>query len=404
VVPRDNGPETADSDRDGEKGSGDDPRDEERAEPEGRGIDPDVARNVEAFRFLQRHIAGIDFSAILAARRAIEASLASVNIPAILAAQESISRNIAQSIDFSRLQQAANQALAATKLPALAELQQRWARTLASSIDLSALQRANEALLSSAALGAARQLQTSWAETLARQVDFGALADKLALALPKIDVSRWVELLERWIPINLRKVEDLGTVAQLALDEGLPLAWVPRSDIVEALLAANDAKERAAIMDDRFADILDDCEAALSGSEHEWARQCLAAVSAMRAGHEGPAQSHGANIIDSIILRLMGRNGPEDALRRAEEGLDDLPLQLVAESLTLRPLFRAFTSWWPTSGTAPPEHFARHATAHAVGHEGLFDRLNALVAVMLATSLTIQFSDELAGEPEPPGP
>jgi hypothetical protein len=65
----------------------------------------------------------------------------------------------------------------------------------------------------------------------------------------------------------------------------------------------------------------------------------------------------------------MGRNGREYAKKRAEEGLDDLPLQLAAESLTLRPLFRAFTTWWPTSGDAPPDHFARHATAHAIGHE-----------------------------------
>ncbi len=48
---------------------------------------------------------------------------------------------------------------------------------------------------------------------------------------------------------------------------------MPRSDIVEALLAANDPEERATIMDDRFSDILDNCEAALSGTEHEWARR-----------------------------------------------------------------------------------------------------------------------------------
>jgi len=78
--------------------------------------------------------------------------------------------------------------------------------------------------------------------------------------------------------------------------------------------------ERTTVLDDRFADILDDCEEALVDTKHEWPRQCRAAISALRAGYEGPAQSHGANIIDSIILRLMGKNGREQAKKRAEKG------------------------------------------------------------------------------------
>lgn len=42
---------------------------------------------------------------------------------------------------------------------------------------------------SSAALGAVREAQASWAEAFARQ---------LALALPKMDVGRWSELLMDW--------------------------------------------------------------------------------------------------------------------------------------------------------------------------------------------------------------
>ena len=75
------------------------------------------------------------------------------------------------------------------------------------------------------------------------------------------------------------------------------------------------------------------------------------------------------------------------------DNLDELPLQLAAENLTLRPLFRAFTAWWPESGESPPDFFARHATAHAVGHVGVFSPISALTAVMLATSLTVQYSD-----------
>jgi hypothetical protein len=404
MVPRkrDNCPVTADPDSDGEdeRNSGDDSEGEEHGESRRSSFDPDVVRNVEAFRSLQRQIAGFNLSAVRAAQRAVESALSSVNIAAIVAAQDTIARNIARSLDFSGLQAAGKALAAAANLTAASEAQQRWAQTIAASIDVSALRRANEALVSNAALAAVRQAQESWAEAVARQVDFTALADRLTIALPKIEIGRWLEILQRWIPANLREIGSLDAVAQVSLDEGLPLSWVPRQEIVEALLAAKGADERSAILDDRLADILDDCEAALADSKHEWARQCRAAISALRAGHDGPAQSHGANIIDSIVLRLMGRNGRMYAKKRAEEGLDDLPLQLVAESLTLRPLFRAFTTWWPTSGDAPPDHFARHATAHAIGYEGLFERRHAVVAVMLATSLTVQFSDELAESPD----
>ena len=107
-----------------------------------------------------------------------------------------------------------------------------------------------------------------------------------------------------------------------------------------------------------------------------------------RALH-GPAQSHASNLVDSIVLEALDRR--EDATDLAQDDFVDLPLGFVAENLTLRPLVRAFVPWYPCSGTSPPPHFARHATSHAVGQTGVFDPLYALVGIMLATSLTVQF-------------
>jgi hypothetical protein len=107
---------------------------------------------------------------------------------------------------------------------------------------------------------------------------------------------------------------------------------------------------------------------------------------------DGPAQSHASNVIDSVVLALHGKNGRDNAKAPAQAVFDDLPLQLAAENLTLRPLFCAFTTWWPSSGVTPPEHFARHPTAHAAGHAGVFFPRPAPAAVMLATSLTVQHS------------
>jgi hypothetical protein len=71
------------------------------------------------------------------------------------------------------------------------------------------------------------------------------------------------------------------------------------------------------------------------------------------------------------------RNGRAEASQRAQEDFDEFPLQLAAENLTLRPLFRAFTKWWPSSKVPPPTFFARYPTAHAVGYTNVFADLCA---------------------------
>ena len=179
-------------------------------------------------------------------------------------------------------------------------------------------------------------------------------------------------------------------MAAVALEEGIPLSWIPRTEIVIALIEADGPEERLCILTERRDDVLDDCHAGLNSITHEWSVQCRSAIQALRLGLDGPAQSHASNIVDSVVIALLGR---DEAKERAEDDFDDdLPLQLAAENLTLRPLLRAFTTWWPDSGTTPPDHFARHATSHAVGHVGVFAPLSALIAVMLATSVTVQYA------------
>ena len=263
---------------------------------------------------------------------------------------------------------------------------QRWADSLSKAINLSALQ---DALASSAAqidLSATDQALTGFT----RQADvFRRVAESIARGLPEIDPARWIDQIDRWIPANLRGVPDLGAVATVALDEGVPLSWVPRGEIVVSLIDADGPQERLDILAERRDAILGDCEAALASTAHEWAVQCRSAIEALHAGVYGPAQSHASNIIDSIVLSLQGGRGR--AVEQARSDFDNQPLRLAAENLSLRPLFRALTEWWPNSGTPLPAHFARHPTSHAVGQSGVFHPLYALIAVMLATSLTVQY-------------
>ncbi|MBK5221362.1 MAG: hypothetical protein JJE52_00490 [Acidimicrobiia bacterium] len=344
---------------------------------------------LEAFASIQRHLAAIDLSALRSAQEAI-ADSAAFRFPEVLAAQDLVAKHFAASMDFSHLMDAQKVIIETSAFTNAFAAQQQWAEALADSIRLPALE---DALASSAALAAFTESNRALLDSIADQADlFARITEGINLNLPNVDFSKLLEFVDRWIPANLRGIDDLDAVATISLDEGIPLSWVPRAEIVTDLLEAQRAEDRHAILDTRRGDILDDCEGALEAFTDEWAVQCRAAIAAMRADLIGPAQSHASNIIDSVVLALHGERGRDHAKARAQEDLDDLPLQLAAENLTLRPLFRAFTTWWPTSGVTPPDHFARHPTSHAVGHEGVFAPRSALVAVMLATSLVVQYS------------
>ena len=208
-----------------------------------------------------------------------------------------------------------------------------------------------------------------------------------------------VQVLKRdeiWIrPNNLRQCESLDRVVSLAKDEGLPLSWIPRSDIVERLIAASNGQERAQILDSRFDDVLNDCNDALIDVEGELAKQCRYAIKALAEGFTAPAQSHAGNIIASTIdqwskaKKLIGRESQHNGL---EGGY------FFSEYITFLPLPVAFTKWTRGDQAPSPDHFSRHATAHGVGRAGIFSKHHALTAIMLATSLTKQ-ADFFAGEP-----
>jgi len=365
-------------------------------------VDPTSLQSLAHFTQLQRHIAGIDLSAFKAfqAGLTIQRQGIGFDLSAFAAAQVAVTQNIARSLDFSaiRLLQASigQTAAAASAAGQPAAGLDSWARSVASAVNLPALKLANDALSPFRALADLSAFERQWAD-LARSFDFSKVAEQFTRVAS--DALSWAAWMDQWIPGNVRHVLDLEVVAQIALEEGIPLSWIPRQAIVEELVGASDAQSRVAILERRFDEIIADCAEALEDRDNECGAQCRAAIAALRDGHDGPAQSHAANIVDSIVVRMMKR---DEAKRRAESDFEDVPLRLVGEALTLRPLFRAFAVWWPNSAEALPEGFARHTTAHAVGKPGVFTRIHALTAVMLATSLTVQFGDERSGD-EPPG-
>lgn len=337
---------------------------------------------LEAFRRQQRLLASLDLRAITGAHQTILDS-------GILA-------SIEKSVNFSALQDAVTSIEKASGLAAVPAIDPGWMAQLTKSIDVSAIAKANKWILNNASMLEAVQKQTDALAGIAASIDYSALTSQLSSVLEGIDWDKFRQNLDNWLPANLRSTDDLDAVARIALEDGLPLVWIPRAEIVEELTGAATLEDRLRILSEHFDEILDDCEAVLLPISHEWSDQCGSAIRALRADHDGPAQSHAGGIIDSIVLAVLGGNGRQVAKQRAEDPYDELPLQVAIENFVLRPLFRGFAPWFPSWGLPVPDHFARHPTAHAIGHAGVFSRQNALIAVMLATSLTAQFWDDPA--------
>jgi hypothetical protein len=319
----------------------------------GSGVEESVSP-LSAFASAQRSLVSIDFSAIQAAQKALQQS---PGLAALVEAQQAIAANFAKSIDFAAVAEAHRKILGAGFWTTGGEAQKQWGESLAKSLDFPAI---TEMLKSSAALESFVFEGSAFRESLREQTElFARISETISSRIPKIDLSGLLSVLDRWIPGNLRDVQQLDVVADIALEEGLPLSWVPRTEIVVSLVGATGPEHRIAILSERRLDILDDCDDVLGSIEHEWATQCSEAVAAMRDGYDGPAQSHASNIIDSIVLGLHGRQGREHAKEQAQETFDDLPLQLAAENLSLRPRLRGLVSKWRNRAAGslrPPRH------------------------------------------------
>lgn len=336
----------------------------------------------------QRLLASVDLTKLAATTRAFS-RVSSEQLRLLAEAHAAISKGIAQSIDFSNIGSAFQTCADALGFDSAREAQRRWADSLSKAIDVSALGRAvDSSSLLLASSGASQEL----AEAFKHRFDgIGRIAESMTFKLPDVDFGRWAEKLNDWIPRNLQGYGELEVVADIALSEGIPLSWVPRIEVIEALLAADLPETRLKILIEHRDDILDDCDAALARANGEIALQCRGAIDALRRGLHGPAQSHASNILDSIICASFGSSARDQAIQLSQDDFMDQPLGVAAENLTLRPVFRAYSTWWPNSGTPVPDHFSRHVTCHGIGHVGVIVPTSALIAVMLATSLAVQY-------------
>jgi len=210
-------------------------------------------------------------------------------------------------------------------------------------------------------------------------------------------------LLERLDKFRIRIPPELPNWG--ALDDGIPLAYVPPAEVVTKILAAPTPADRRQMLLDETSAITDACRVIVTAPNitaafPEYTPLAQAAVYALVEGHHQGAQALAVNVTESFVREWIAekyhkikRHVLEADPAKAKANEPWIPSRLRLEMMIL-PLLKFYDDWHPKSGISAPADLSRHVTAHqaTAAH---YTTVNALVAVMLMTSLLAGFADAM---------
>jgi hypothetical protein len=211
-----------------------------------------------------------------------------------------------------------------------------------------------------------------------------------------------------FIPANLQPLsaKKWARILELGREEGIALAWVPRTALVQALLDAPDAAAREQLLFQEETAVLNDCAACLDTITEDSAMVELAgfarqAIDICRGGGHAGAQALATNVVETIAKHhldrvVMGKGkGVTNRIRnRFGVPIDDsIALDELRVWLVGAPLFAAYREDYDYA--TRDSAFNRHGTAHCV-NPNVYRPANALRSILLATSLLRLMDEELA--------
>ncbi|MBC9005073.1 hypothetical protein H9X94_24320 [Micromonospora aurantiaca] len=183
---------------------------------------------------------------------------------------------------------------------------------------------------------------------------------------------------------------DLNHVFAVIQDEGVPLVWVPRVDIVKDVLAAPDRDARVKILLGRSSDVMQDCRDTLSTINHpDLSNQLPLAnkvIDAFENGHAEAAQALAVVVTETVVSRTIDKSYKKVRDLVKVEDPDDLAMGELRIKAALAPIGPFYVSWYPSMGSPAPTELSRHVTVHQADFEH-YTSGNAIIAVMLVTSV-----------------
>ncbi|SCG71902.1 hypothetical protein GA0070613_4992 [Micromonospora inositola] len=229
-----------------------------------------------------------------------------------------------------------------------------------------------------------------------------SLANLPKFTMPDLTgVGEAIDRLRAKLPPNwpLDDPELLENVSSVVQDEGIPLVWVPRKEIVRQVLQAADREERIKVLLANRDDIIQDCRDILATiSDADLANQLPLAtrvVDAFADGHDEAAHALAVLITETVVSRTIDK---KYATVKKIVKIDDWG-ELSVTELRLKTALAAigpfYATWFPNQDTPAPTELSRHVTVHQADLSH-YTAGNSIVAVMLMTSVlrAIQESNE----------
>jgi hypothetical protein len=191
----------------------------------------------------------------------------------------------------------------------------------------------------------------------------------------------------------------LDPIFSIIQDEGIPLVYVPRADIVTALVDAADREERIRILLDRSDEVIEDCRQVLTTiTEPTLTNQtpmAVKALDAIAAGHVEAAQALAVVIVETVVTRTIDKNYGKVRQFVKVDDPGDLGIIELRVNAALAAIGPFYVGWYPNSGTPAPVELSRHVTVHQADASH-FNPGNGIVAVVLMTSVLRAIQEMLA--------
>jgi len=175
---------------------------------------------------------------------------------------------------------------------------------------------------------------------------------------------------------------------EILIEEGIPLAWVPPTQVLEKLFAAETPGDRRKVLSSNWKSIVDECAVVLNSVEEQklavYVEFALEAAEALAEGKWKASQALSTNILDSFLHQKFtpaSRKELTNQMNRVDWKKFPMRVALVVGALS-----GGYAEYWPKNGDEIPKQFSRHASAHGLSRRQ-YSRLNAVIALMNVVGL-----------------
>lgn len=216
-------------------------------------------------------------------------------------------------------------------------------------------------------------------------IDFSALAPKLDPAI----FEAFDRFFKTHMPPNWAGFEGWHDAATFISETGWPIVWLPRRDVVEALVAAP-ADDRDKVLIAHRTELLEDADRVLD--DVTWAELAYLAdcaretVATLRHGHDRPAQAFTGSILTGLLQGPMQYSRLSDARDAFDANWEEESVSVIRFVLITSTIPSALANFYPHRGDPVPARYNRHALAHVPDPTQLTET-NALVGLMLVVAL-----------------